>query len=67
MVFFAIFQSFLLSFGLFSVGPPGRGLIELFFGILFRWTPWKFFCRRPWSFLISLLWYLDQDTAKFTC
>jgi len=20
----------------------------LFFGLLFRWPPWKFFCRRPW-------------------
>jgi len=34
----AIFQSFLIFFGLFSVGPPGRSLIMLFFG-LFSLSP----------------------------
>jgi len=39
---------FLIYFGLFPF-PPGRGLIVLFFGLLFRCPSpsWKIFCQLP--------------------
>jgi len=43
-VFFAIFWSFLLFFGLFFHCPP----------------PWKFFCRRPWLQRWRTVCYLHE-------
>jgi len=44
-----------LGFSSFFRCPPRKRLNSaifwsflLFFGLLFHWPPWKFFCRRPW-------------------